>query len=145
MTGTNHLLTGAAIGAAIANPVALPVAFVSHFVLDLLPHYGNDSKARMRKVLATDAVTCATLLINLLAWRPEHWQLMLACGVLAALPDALWIPYELAERRNQPREYKKLAQFLHDIQWGERPWGLRIEVPFACIVAVAVAMLARAA
>src|SRR5690242_2115662 len=47
MTATNHALSGAVIALAVKNPVlAIPLAFVSHFVLDLLPHYNPPGLTR---------------------------------------------------------------------------------------------------
>jgi hypothetical protein len=41
MTISNHFATGALIAYAIKQPyLAFPLAFVSHFALDVLPHYG---------------------------------------------------------------------------------------------------------
>ena len=43
MTATNHALSGALIGLAVMQPIlALPLAFVSHFMLDAVPHFGFD-------------------------------------------------------------------------------------------------------
>lgn len=137
MTGTNHILAGALIGTTLGQPVAIPVAFASHFVLDIMPHYGNDTVPRMRRVLQYDAILSITLLITLVTLTPHHWLLMLTCALASILPDAIWIPYELANRRKKPREYKRIAKFLHDIQWGERPWGLAIEIPVACVLLIA--------
>lgn len=40
MLATPHLLSGAAIAVVVPNPViSLPLAFVSHFVLDKIPHW----------------------------------------------------------------------------------------------------------
>jgi hypothetical protein len=39
MMATPHMMAGAAIGKAVGRPwVALPIAFVSHFLLDAVPH-----------------------------------------------------------------------------------------------------------
>jgi len=40
MTLTNHLLAGAALAKLLPLPLAIPLAFLSHFVLDALPHFG---------------------------------------------------------------------------------------------------------
>ena len=38
---SNHILSGALIGSYVANPaVAVVLSFMSHFVLDALPHFG---------------------------------------------------------------------------------------------------------
>jgi len=40
MLGTVHMLSGAAIGKMIGAPeLTIPLAFLSHFILDAIPHY----------------------------------------------------------------------------------------------------------
>ena len=46
MTGTNHALSGAVIATFLPAPVAIPVAFMSHFVLDAIPHFSVDKEKK---------------------------------------------------------------------------------------------------
>lgn len=132
MRAINHTVTGAVIGALVASPViALPAAFLSHFLLDIIPHSGGrkvDKTSRLFKIeLLIDAALSASFLLALLVLKPDNWQLMIACGIAAAAPDLLWFPYWLWELRGKPREMGTIGRFLAWIQWYEKPWGYVIE------------------
>ena len=133
MTGSNHVVAGALIGAVVVQPVvAVPVALASHFIMDALPHYGDNNKSTWLNrhfdyVLAVDATITLSFLITLLAIQPTNWVLMLACAVIAVLPDVVWLPHYLADMRGQTKPHGRFARFSKWIQWGERPWGIYIE------------------
>lgn len=133
MTGSNHVVTGALIATVIPQPlVAVPLALLSHFVLDMLPHFGDtDQHSWLNRnfiyILAADAFICASFLLALVILQPVNWVLMIICGVVAVSPDALWLPYYLAERKGIQREHSPLAKLFKWIQWGERPSGIYIE------------------
>src|SRR5690349_19130048 len=102
MTATNHVLTGALIAVVVHNPVvALPAAFLSHFVLDAIPHYGNKKlkidSSGYRTLLVSDMSLAAYFLAFLLIVQPPYAWLAVACGILAASPDLMWIPDFIAE------------------------------------------------
>lgn len=91
----NHLITGAAIALVVKEPVLmLPLAFVSHFVLDSLPHYGergSDHEFKHDKLtwalIAIDMLASATFAFWLLEGR--HYQMLLGAAT-AYLPDTAW-------------------------------------------------------
>lgn len=96
MIAASHLVAGAAVGVACRRVwVAVPVAFVSHFVLDQIPHScfnmfsgvsGPVSMSLAAAKIAGVAVIVATVA---LAWRsPARW-VALASGLAATLPDPL--------------------------------------------------------
>ena len=137
MTATNHALTGALIGLTIGNPwVAVPAAFVSHFVCDAIPHYGNKNVPiwgkSFRLYLVFDALLCVAL-VGLLAFNhPVHWLLASICAFLATSPDFLWLKrfiYAGKHRRN-PAKLSRIEVLLGDkgIQWFQRPIGAVVEV-----------------
>ncbi len=133
MTGSNHLVTGALIAAAVPVPwVALPLAFVSHFVLDALPHFGDTNKhswlnRHFKYVLGVDALIMTVFLLALVILQPLHWVLILIAALVAVSPDVLWIPYYLADQRGVERPESRVAKLFKWIQWGERPWGIYVE------------------
>src|SRR5580704_14447947 len=97
MTTANHILVGSTIAVAIKQPLlALPLAFVSHFVLDSLPHfgyaragYGTAFKHKMTYLeLPLDALGVVIVLLTF------HFSeiLILSCALLAIFPDFEW-PY----------------------------------------------------
>ena len=138
MTGTNHVLTGIAIAVTIKNPIAAPfVAFLSHFALDMVPHFGHPSIDPGSKhfvfrnlvlFLVIDACFCFTALFwALLSW-PSLWLTIILSTGFATLPDFMWIAHY---------GYKVNSwffDFAKRIQVYEKPPGLVIEVIFAILI-----------
>jgi len=134
MTATNHVLTGALIAAIVRNPViALPAALLSHFVLDALPHFGMTSHTTKKfiKVLIVDIVLASSFLFYLILHRPDLWQLLVVCSILAASPDLMWFPrfvQELKTGKTSHMPFDPITRFHRDIQWFQRPIGLIVEM-----------------
>lgn len=134
MTGSNHVVAGALIATVVQQPVAaIPLAFLSHFVLDALPHYGDtDQRSWLNRhfsyVLIIDGLITTIFLMSILILQPSGWLVMIIAGLVAVSPDLLWLPYYLAYLKHEHKEDTKLAAFLKWIQWGERPWGIYVEV-----------------
>jgi hypothetical protein len=132
----NHAFSGALIGLSIANPVsALPLAFVSHFVVDAIPHFGVSGFEDVRgkwfnASLILDAALCVVLVGFLAFLQPRQWLLAAACAFLATSPDFMWVPnYLRAQRGTLIRQNTHWLLRLHaNIQWFERPIGGVIEV-----------------
>lgn len=133
MTASNHVVAGAVIAAAVPQAaIALPLAFVSHFIMDALPHYGDTDKhswlnRHFKYVLGIDLLLTLIFLIGLTVFQPANWGLLALGGLVAVSPDVLWLPYFLADLKHEQKEHSKLAKLLKWIQWGERPWGIYIE------------------
>lgn len=91
MLSTPHLLVGAAIAHSIPNPaVALPAAFLSHFVLDMTPHWDGSPKAPFSKrVVGGVAIDYAfgASLIFLISQGDPRQGIVLLGAFLATLPD----------------------------------------------------------
>ncbi len=91
MVAASHIAAGAAIGAACPRArIAVPAAFVSHFVLDQVPH----SCLNMLPASAWTALGLAIdgaiiVWVAGLAWRLRARWVALAAGVAAFLPDPL--------------------------------------------------------
>jgi len=141
MTATNHAITGAVIAGSITNPwIALPAAFLSHFVLDGIPHYGNPNHStskHFKLMVLIDAVLAAAVMLAVVVAMPANGWLMVTGALAAMSPDLMWLPYWLKElfgKRQQHDPLGSLARIHKRIQWGERPWGLRIEVPYFIFV-----------
>jgi hypothetical protein len=140
VTATNHAATGALIAMAVKQPwLAIPFAFLSHFILDAIPHFGiheDDVIKRnghwlFRTVVAADVLLAVTLFIALpIAGRHTvAWGLILACMTSAFLPDATWIYRYFGEIRTKlARPHGWYDWFHQKIQWSEKPWGLIIEI-----------------
>lgn len=144
MTTSNHMLSGAIIALTISQPaIALPLAFVSHFVLDALPHYGYPSgiygeafQHRLTIVMESVNAIGVPLLIYLI-WGEPFW-VWLAAG-LAISPDLMWLYYHFKyEKHGLVAPIGPLTRLHRKIQWGERRWGILVEMPvFIVLILVA--------
>jgi hypothetical protein len=138
MTGINHAVSGAVIAAIIPEAaVAIPLAFLSHFVLDSLPHFGADSliSKNFRRILATDMGLGILFMLSLFIWRPHHWVLLILCAAAAAAPDLMWLPNYIRISHHRPKsQYNLIMKFHQVIQWCERPWGFYVELPWLAIM-----------
>jgi hypothetical protein len=129
MTGINHALTGAVIAAAIDKPlIALPAAFLSHFVVDAIPHWNYKVPQKLRKpIILFDLLGSALLVVALsvLLFDSKPW-LVIWGGFLGILPDAMWLP-QILEGKPAPMNKKNLFHALRrlhvKIQWSETAPG----------------------
>lgn len=138
MMAINHSLTGAAVGLSVGAPeAALPLAFLSHFMLDMVPHYGSSRKsihtASFRNLLIVDACLCSCLVLALAIIRPRHWAIAAICAFLAASPDFMWVSRFIKSRRSQITLPVKnvILRFHGRIQWFQRPIGMVVECVWA--------------
>lgn len=129
MTGSNHTVAGALIAMTVTQPAAaIPLAVASHFVMDALPHYGDNNKSswlnrHFNYVLAVDGLVMTVFLLGILFAQPANWALIFLCAVLAVLPDVIWLPYYIADLKGELRLHGKFARFSKWIQWGGAPLG----------------------
>lgn len=139
MTVTNHLLAGAIIASVIKEPLlTLPLAFVSHFVMDALPHFGYAGNKGYSEALKhtlsywvgiISTVTVIGVIIFLVA---RGLWLELAAGLIAVSPDLVGL-YNYARYERHSKEPSRFIrafhlQFHRAIQRYERPWGIYVEV-----------------
>ncbi|HEY1625896.1 MAG TPA: hypothetical protein VGG16_19065 [Streptosporangiaceae bacterium] len=90
MLVTNHVLSGALIGAVVRRPLpALAMGVVSHFVLDMVPHWGNwDDEEQFLRIAVRDGLAgLAAIGIITAATPPERRLAVLAGMAGAAAPD----------------------------------------------------------
>ncbi len=130
MTGFNHVLTGVTIAVVVQQPVLAPlVALASHFLLDMMPHFGgltwfNNWGKQLIVLTVMDALLCTIFLLLGITFFPQHIHLILLCAVFAILPDLLWIfHYRYGVQH-------RFFVFHQAIQRYERPWGAFVEVAF---------------
>lgn len=137
MTATNHILSGGLIGALLPLPVAIPVAFVSHFVLDAIPHYSVKSSHRAQSrtykdVIIADTILSLALSITVLVFA--KWNMFIG-GFVAFAPDITLIHYYFKHGRDlQIKGENALTRFHINIQRLERPWGIAVEVAAIAIM-----------
>lgn len=133
MISLNHVLAGTAIGLAVKQPALVAVlAFLSHFVLDAIPHYDYGDRPGTKlwwKIWTVDAVT-SFLAIALLALAvPELAWAVIAGGICGELPDVFWVYYL---KSGKPAFW--FFRFHAWIQWSETSRGLYYELGYVLIL-----------
>ena len=136
MTATNHAMTGAIIGLTLSNPViAVVAAFLSHFVLDAIPHFGIDpdfyKTKPFRILLAIDTLLCVGLVAVLFSYHHTNWFVPALAAFAAASPDLWSFKRFYYARKHKPYTPGYVARFASKIQWFERPLGAVVEVAWA--------------
>jgi hypothetical protein len=135
MTATNHALTGAIIGLSVHQPwLALPAAFLSHYVLDAIPHFDEgpkflESKYFKHRLLA-DALLCFVLVLILALTHQKDWFFISFCAFLGTSPDLFWInKYRYASQGRLSKWHPNLhSRFASKIQWFAKPIGGIVEL-----------------
>ena len=117
---TPHLLTGAAIGVRVKRPIgAITLAFLSHFVLDTIPHFDIAWIGGHAALEALD-VALGVLLSLIIVWRARQWW-PIAGAIAAVLPDAPGL-----------REYvERPASIIFPHLTWYPPWGVLVEIAVA--------------
>jgi hypothetical protein len=143
MRAINHALTGSIIGLTVTAPIAaVPLAVISHFICDMIPHYGTKKSVDdvgasiwFKTSLLVDALLCFSLVIILAVLQPPFWQLAAVCAFLAAAPDFLWLPRYIAVLQHRTWRPSRFSKFAVAIQWYEKPSGAFVEVAWgvACL------------
>ena len=136
MTATNHGVLGMLIGAYLPIPLAIPIAFVSHFILDALPHFSiprnqrNKSK-RFKTFVYTD--TLIALSFALLSAYLGRWD-MFVVGWVAYSPDFMWVASYFKHGKHLNVTAKgRFAKFHQNIQKYECSWGICVELALLSI------------
>lgn len=135
MTGLNHALTGATVAALIDKPaLALPAALLSHFIADAMPHWdykvSGGVSGRLR-IMSVDLLLSLALLGILAATVDAKPWLIVAGGLLAIAPDAMWLRFFLSGKPsihgNRRSLINRIRQFHFWIQWSETGPGIFFE------------------
>jgi hypothetical protein len=143
MQGFNHTLTGVALALIIKQPLLIaPATLASHFLLDIIPHYGEHApfsrgdRYYLPKITADGILSLVILAAAVWHW-PHQALAILVGATFAILPDLFW-PFGLKAKPGS-----LLARFLYfhkAIQWSETGPGIGVEVIWAF---AAVLFLAR--
>lgn len=154
MTATNHIATGALVALAVNKQpaVAVLLAFISHFILDAIPHFGiheddvlkRNSHRLFRSVVTADTIMGVLMFVALpiIGHGVVSWGWIVAAQAAAFLPDAVWIYRYLDEIRTRIiRPHGWYAWFHQRIQWSEKPWGLAVEGVWLLAVVIGIASL----
>ena len=89
---TPHVATGVAVGSLLPSPLlALLAGVVSHFLLDMIPHWDPDPRRRgqFAAFVAVDATLAGVVLLVSLGLYPESQTAILFAAFGAILPDVI--------------------------------------------------------
>ncbi|OGM13733.1 hypothetical protein A3A76_02420 [Candidatus Woesebacteria bacterium RIFCSPLOWO2_01_FULL_39_23] len=137
MLETPHVIVGAVIASKVGNPyLAIPLAFISHFVLEKVPHwnphlnvetvkFGKVTSQSFRLVLLDSFIALISGL-TIASWSlPNATQALTIIGAsfFAVLPDLVEAPYFFLNWKNNL--IKKWIGFQKSLQVDTTPaWGL---------------------
>lgn len=138
---TTHVLSGAVIGA-LANdvPSALTRGFVSHFVLDAIPHWGCEPDELLRVAVPDGLIGLAAIAAVGSAAEPSLRVRVLAGVFGACLPD-IDKPSELFFGRSP---FPRWFDWFHNAIQHERPHRWKREVAVAAGMTGLAAVVLRA-
>lgn len=129
MLETPHAILGATIATAIPNPtISLPLAFVSHFILDMVPHWNPHINTEINTygkltnrtflIIGLDVVLALTTTILISKSNPYAY----IGSFLAILPDAVEAPYFIWGWKNKFltiwMKFQKAIQSDTNVFWG---------------------------
>jgi hypothetical protein len=146
MTATAHALVSGAIAAAIPNPyISLPLAFISHFIMDAIPHWDFGTNWRSRSKSETGLVA---ILDTIIGFTVTYFVFggkvalptLMAAASLGNLPDWLEAPYYIFFARQDKKVPGPRANFWEkltfDIYKMENVFHAKAQFPFGVITQV---------
>ncbi len=149
------MLSGAVVAVALHQPIfVFPAAFLSHFLLDVMPHFGikEDHPAERNRhplfhyIVTIDVVLalCLIVLLPLTLKESVSWWVLVISMILAMSPDLVWVRGFISEVRTKTDfdRYGWLSKWHQKIQWFEKPWGLITEVIWFGAMATLLGLLA---
>jgi len=151
MTGLNHAATGVLVAVIVKQPaLALPLAFLSHFAVDAVPHFDHKDlllRPRLfRTVVGLDAVLTVLLLVILAGILNIPSWLVIASGLLATLPDLMWLSAILRGKIDNPAGENLLAKingFHKNIQSWEGSRGAYVEIVWFSVILAFILKIGR--
>jgi len=150
---TPHTAVGIALGAAIPNPIiSVPLAFISHFALDMVPHWDDlglgeiahgsrPLKTRAFRLMLIDGLIALSLLLFFLYWAmPDYGVGMTisASAFAANLPDLFYLPLFFKKRPGWALWVARLQSRIQANSRAPVAFGLLIQL-FATVVGSLVA------
>ena len=132
MTATAHALVGGAIAASVQNPaIGIPLAFVSHPILDIIPHwdFGMGWRRKNKFILFLESsldLILGIILAFLLFGANLNPYYFLACILVSEIWDILMMPYLFW---GWGGIFKTFYKMQHKIQSNIKlPWGILTQV-----------------
>jgi hypothetical protein len=137
MTAVNHAVFGSLVVAYAGNPIiGLPLAFLSHFLLDAMPHFGAHTVAKpgsheYKAIIKFDTFMTASfvLVVGFAGYRAGlEWWLLPLGGMIGWSPDIMWYKHYKSDIAGKPREWDPVRRLHKKIQRFEISWGWAIEM-----------------
>ena len=138
------MATGALIAITVKEPaLVLPLAFLSHLLLDSIPHFGYNGSGLedffrrpiVKYIIFFDIIGVAIILVTL-----EPSWLVYSAMLLAVSPDFIWyIRYYFFEKRGIFKTGERMDLFskIHaKVQWFERPIGFFVEITLSIVLLI---------
>jgi len=133
---TPHVAVGAAIAMKVGNPLlALPLALLSHVVLDRIPHWNPHFYTEMKKYgkPTTSSTTLAVVdtfaalglglaVANSALPDTAKAVTVVACCLLAVLPDQIKSPFFFFKEARKYNWFKKYVMFERSLQIDTSFW-----------------------
>ena len=147
MTATAHAIVAGAIYQAIPNPtISIPLAFVSHFIMDAVPHWdiGTSWRSRSKKTTGifaiSDTVLGITLAYFLFQGKGDGLSLLLTL-IASEIPDWLEAPWYIFFARHDSHKPGSRAGFWEKLSYRiyrtENVFHTKAGYPFGVITQVA--------
>lgn len=141
MLETPHVAVGAVIATKIPNPlISIPLAFLSHFILDKVPHwnphiitetkkFGHPTK-KSTNIIIVDCLVALTLGTTIAYNSLPNVSMAISvmiCSFVSILPDLVEFPYFYFKRRD--KFYTVWSSFQKSIQNDTTVfWGLLTQI-----------------
>lgn len=142
MTATNHAVTGAVIAAGLKRPeLAIPLAFISHFVIDMIPHFeARDLPPNFSKLfIAADVLISVIWIILLTVFASVEvpaW-LIFVCSAVAVSPDFMWV-FRYLRIKDLDKVFtepmSRIARLHLNIQFSETLKGIMVEAVWLALM-----------
>lgn len=142
MLGFNHTLAGSIIAIITPAPLVPAVALASHFITDMLPHFGNSDTVKpytkpFKALLVADAVLCIAGVSLAIVLFPHLWFIIGVGAFFGILPDFLW-----PLMNHGPKWLDRFLEWANWIQWGERPYGWLFDAFYGLMMGLTLVLLA---
>jgi len=120
MTVSNHAITAANLSLVFQKWWIVPIAFLSHFILDLLPHYGQILDKRSKLFITIqiiDAITLLLVFVLIFNTNSINLAITISAVIVACMPDMIWVIRFIREQIGAvdiPKSYiSKIHSFLN--------------------------------
>lgn len=148
MTATAHALVSGAIAASIPNPLlSIPLSFLSHLVMDTVPHwdFGTNWRSRTKSktgaVAITDTILGFSLAYFLFSGKAENAGVLWACMIAGNLPDWLEAPWYMFFAKSDTKGPASRAGFWEKLTYRiyktENVFHAKAQAPFGIITQIA--------